>query len=142
VFPGKDGERVYNQFDWLFAQLPLAIRLGKRTLGMHGDISPRLGSLDSIRNIQRPFQDPDDNTLAFDLLWSDPDPKFSDFAFNKKRKRSYYFGKDAVEARCEKHNINMIVRAHEPPLPGYLTTIFLAPGNTDLEVGTINIGAC
>lgn len=44
--------RLFKMFNELFAYFPLAALVRKRILCMHGGLSPRLNSLDDIRNVQ------------------------------------------------------------------------------------------
>ncbi|CAI5437464.1 unnamed protein product [Caenorhabditis angaria] len=142
----KDGIEVWNRFNEAFAWMPLAGLVGTKILCMHGGISPHLKSLDDIRNIKRPLSKPLDNTLAFDLMWSDPLIDFSIgkmkentcesslFIPNAHRSCSVSFSEKAVQECCKKLNINLIVRAHQVFDVGFrffadkkLITIFSAP---------------
>ncbi|KAI6225600.1 Serine/threonine-protein phosphatase [Aphelenchoides besseyi] len=67
-----DAETVWQAFNEFFACLPIAALVQNRILCMHGGLSSHLTSLDDIRNIKRPLEDPSTNPLACDLLWSDP----------------------------------------------------------------------
>ena len=71
--PAKGDANVYMHFKRVFMQLPLAAIIGKRILGMHGGISPKLKSLQDIVEIKRPIDDFVVGSLACDLVWSDPD---------------------------------------------------------------------
>lgn len=78
---------------------------------MHGGLSPQLKSLDQLRNLQRPIV-PQQNTLQFDLLWSDPS------FFNRgwqpnNRGASFTFGQDVVVQMCKALDLDLIVRAHQ-----------------------------
>ena len=71
--------------------------------------------------------------ILCDLLWADPDMYTSGWAENP-RGVSYTFGEDIIELFCEKHDIDLIVRAHQVVEEGYeffanrnLVTIFSAP---------------
>jgi serine/threonine-protein phosphatase PP1 catalytic subunit len=52
---------------------------------MHGGISPKLQTIDDIRQIRLPIDDPAAGTLEEDLMWADPEPNMTGFEFNKPR---------------------------------------------------------
>ena len=71
--------------------------------------------------------------LLCDLLWSDPEADISGWAEND-RGVSYTFGADVVSKFLQKHDYDLIVRAHQVVEDGYeffadrqLVTIFSAP---------------
>ncbi|RCN48888.1 hypothetical protein ANCCAN_04997 [Ancylostoma caninum] len=55
-----------------FAAMPFTGLVAGKILCMHGGLSPKLKSLDQLRQITRPI-DPPNPSLHIDLLWSDPD---------------------------------------------------------------------
>uniref|UniRef100_A0A914YWP2 Serine/threonine specific protein phosphatases domain-containing protein n=1 Tax=Panagrolaimus superbus TaxID=310955 RepID=A0A914YWP2_9BILA len=133
-FNEDDANILWKSFNDLFAYLPLAAIIHGRILCMHGGIGPTLNSLDDIRNIKRPLEEPNVNQLACDLLWADPIIDLKGFVPNTVRGVSVYFGEDAVISLCEKLKIDLIVRAHQMMLNGdgfyckrKLLTIFSAP---------------
>ena len=112
-FPEDEAHILYEAFNDLFGYLPLAALIQKKILCMHGGISPMLNSLDDIRNIKRPLEDPNNNQLACDLLWADPMIDLKGFVPNTLRGVSNFFGEDTVVEVCEKLKIDLIVRAHQ-----------------------------
>ncbi|CAJ0569845.1 unnamed protein product, partial [Mesorhabditis spiculigera] len=131
-----DADALWHSFNNAFAMLPLAAMIGKKILCMHGGISPELHSLEDIRAIKRPLEDPASypTTLAVDLLWADPMIGLSGWVPNHVRGVSCYFGEDRVEAICKQLGLELIVRAHQMMQNGYhffcnrkLITIFTAP---------------
>lgn len=78
---------------------------------MHGGLSPDLKNLDNIRNIARPVDVPDQGLLC-DLLWADPDRDVEGWGEND-RGVSYTFGADKVAEYLEKHDLDLICRAHQ-----------------------------
>ena len=87
---------------------------------------------DQIRNIQRPTDVPDSGLLC-DLMWSDPEADIAGWAEND-RGVSYTFGADVVGKFLNKHDYDLVVRAHQVVEDGYeffadrqLVTIFSAP---------------
>ncbi|KAI6215382.1 hypothetical protein M3Y94_00379200 [Aphelenchoides besseyi] len=133
-FNESDAETLWRAFNDLFACLPLAALVHNRILCMHGGLSSHLNSLDDIRNIKRPLDDPSTNPLACDLLWSDPMVDLSGYQPNTVRGVSVYFGEDAVINACNRMHLYIIVRAHQMMLNGYgffcrrkLVTVFSAP---------------
>ncbi|KAI6188515.1 Serine/threonine-protein phosphatase [Aphelenchoides besseyi] len=133
-FGEADAETLWRAFNELFAYLPLAALVQNRILCMHGGLSSHLNSLDDIRNIKRPIEDPSTNALACDLLWSDPMVDLSGYQPNAVRGVSVFFGEDTVINACNRMQLYFIVRAHQMMLNGYgffcrrkLVTLFSAP---------------
>lgn len=99
---------------------------------MHGGLSPELKSLEQIKKISRPTDVPDTGLLC-DLLWADPDKDISGWGEND-RGVSYTFGPDCVTEFLQKHDLDLVCRAHQVVEDGYeffarrqLVTIFSAP---------------
>ncbi|CCD64197.1 Serine/threonine-protein phosphatase [Caenorhabditis elegans] len=136
----KDGFEIWEKFNEVFSFMPLACLVGGRILCMHGGISEKLESLDSIDSIVRPL--PEVTDLAQDLLWSDPmdvqtlasisdTPKY---AKNIVRGLAHSFNDAAVRDVCRRLNLHLVVRAHQMIPEGFkfnsdrkLLTIFSAP---------------
>ncbi|KAI6208836.1 Serine/threonine-protein phosphatase [Aphelenchoides besseyi] len=85
---------LYQHFNSVFAEMPLAAIVSGKILCMHGGLSPHLNSLDDVRKIQRPLTVV--KGLAQDLLWADPEAGVAGFAPNKVRATSHVFGETAV----------------------------------------------
>ncbi|KAJ1258173.1 hypothetical protein BS78_10G054500 [Paspalum vaginatum] len=124
--------RLWKIFTECFNCLPVAALIDDKILCMHGGLSPDLKNMDQIRNIARPVDVPD-NGLLCDLLWSDPDKEVDGWGEND-RGVSYTFGADKVEEFLQKHDLDLICRAHQVVEDGYeffakrqLVTIFSAP---------------
>ncbi|GMT32999.1 hypothetical protein PFISCL1PPCAC_24296, partial [Pristionchus fissidentatus] len=147
---------MFNHFSDMFAHMPLAVLIGGQILGMHGGISPKLRSLQDIVDIERPIVEFMNNTLACDLVWSDPatasKKDIRGFKPNLEREPTagigQLFGKDAVRNICEKVGVNMIIRGHQAPLHGYslfadnlMITLFSAPGYKGKTPENTNMGA-
>ncbi|KAI4301981.1 hypothetical protein L6164_035207 [Bauhinia variegata] len=86
----------------------------------------------NIRNLQRPTDVPDTGLLC-DLLWSDPSKDVQGWGMND-RGVSFTFGADKVSEFLQKHDLDLICRAHQVVEDGYeffanrqLVTIFSAP---------------
>ncbi|ERN04301.1 serine/threonine-protein phosphatase PP1 [Amborella trichopoda] len=124
--------RLWKVFTDCFNCLPVAAVIDDKILCMHGGLSPELESLDQIRSIERPVDVPDQGLLC-DLLWADPDREIKGWGEND-RGVSYTFGADKVAEFLEKHDLDLICRAHQVVEDGYeffadrrLVTIFSAP---------------
>lgn len=99
---------------------------------MHGGLSPDLDTLDQLKKIVRPTEVPD-NGLLCDLLWADPEKLAGGWGENE-RGVSVTFSHDIVEAFLDKHDLDLICRAHQVVENGYdffanrqLVTLFSAP---------------
>lgn len=102
--------KLWRAFCDVFNCLPAACLVDDKILCMHGGLSPDFENLDSIRNLKRPTEVPE-NGLLCDLLWSDPDREAELYAPND-RGVSYIFGEVIVKRFMAKHNLDLICRAH------------------------------
>jgi serine/threonine-protein phosphatase PP1 catalytic subunit len=88
--------------------------------------------MEQIRRIMRPTDVPDTGLLC-DLLWSDPDKDVQGWGEND-RGVSFTFGADIVSKFLNRHDLDLICRAHQVVEDGYeffakrsLVTLFSAP---------------
>ncbi|CAD5234216.1 unnamed protein product [Bursaphelenchus xylophilus] len=149
------GQQMYECFKTLFMNLPLAVLVGKRILGMHGGISPKMRCLQDIRNIKRPIDDFEVGSLECDLVWSDPDTGADTQGFRPNLEREpqhgigQLFGPESVKDACDRLGIDLMIRGHQAPLYGYaffaegrMMTLFSAPGYKGSNENDVNMGAC
>eukprot|EP00607_Mallomonas_marina_P008288 CAMPEP_0182418446 /NCGR_PEP_ID=MMETSP1167-20130531/2878_1 /TAXON_ID=2988 /ORGANISM="Mallomonas Sp, Strain CCMP3275" /LENGTH=172 /DNA_ID=CAMNT_0024592657 /DNA_START=609 /DNA_END=1127 /DNA_ORIENTATION=- len=112
--------------------MPVSAVVEDKILCMHGGLSPDLDHLSQVFDIPRPTDVPDEGLLC-DLLWSDPDQGVMGWGYNA-RGVSYTFGHDVIADFLERHELDLICRAHQVVEDGYefqaerqLVTIFSAP---------------
>ncbi|MCO5553081.1 hypothetical protein L7F22_006602 [Adiantum nelumboides] len=124
--------RLWKVFTDCFNCLPVAALIDEKILCMHGGLSPELNNLDQIRALPRPTDVPDQGLLC-DLLWADPERDISGWGEND-RGVSFTFGADRVNEFLQKHDLDLVCRAHQVVEDGYeffadrqLVTIFSAP---------------
>jgi serine/threonine-protein phosphatase PP1 catalytic subunit len=126
---------LWKAFGDAFNCLPVAAIIDEKILCMHGGLSPDLHRLDQINKITRPSSVPEAGLMC-DLMWSDPDPTADGWQEND-RGISYVFGNSVVTQFLEKHDIDLICRAHQVVENGFeffadqrLVTIFSVPNYT------------
>ncbi|KAG4908324.1 hypothetical protein JHK84_056853 [Glycine max] len=124
--------RLWKVFTECFNCLPVAALIDEKILCMHGGLSPELHNLNQIKSLPRPIEVPETGLLC-DLLWSDPSSDIRGWGEND-RGVSYTFGADRVTEFLQKHDLDLICRAHQVMEDGYeffanrqLVTIFSAP---------------
>lgn len=103
--------RLWKVFTDCFNCLPVSALIDDKILCMHGGLSPELKNMDQICAIARPV-DVSDHGLLCDLLWSDPDKEIEGWGEND-RGVSYTFGADKVAEFLQKHDLDLICRAHQ-----------------------------
>ena len=123
---------LWKAFTEMFNVLPVAAVVDDKILCMHGGLSPELTHLDQLRRVRRPCEVADSG-LVCDLLWADPEEGLVGWGQND-RGVSFTFGTDVVERFLEKHDLDLLCRAHQVVEDGYqffakrsLITIFSAP---------------
>jgi len=124
--------KLWKTFAACFNCLPIAALIDEKIFCMHGGLSPDINSMDQIRRIVRPTDIPDQGLLC-DLLWADPDREIQGWKVND-RGVSYIFGEDVVSGFLQKHDLDLVCRAHQVVEDGYeffskrkLVTVFSAP---------------
>ena len=109
-------EQIFEEYMETFDMLPVASIVNGLYLSMHGGISHRLTSVETINTIERRMEPPDDTLLA-DLLWADPAKGrthlTTTFTVNHERGISVYFGKAPLKALLKKERLRAVVRAHQ-----------------------------
>jgi serine/threonine-protein phosphatase PP1 catalytic subunit len=157
--------KLWKAFTGCFSALPVAAVVAGRIFCAHGGLSPQLRCLEDILAIKRPTPArlPDSGLLC-DLLWADPDEGTTDadvvngmagFKKNTDRGCSVMFGPGALSAFLEKHDLDLVCRAHQVVEDGYeffagaaaerqLVTVFSAPnycGEFDNAGAVLTVGA-
>lgn len=124
--------KLWKTFCDSFNHMPVAAVVNERILCMHGGLSPELQALEQIRQLPRPCDVPESGLLC-DLLWSDPSPETTLWG-DSDRGVSFTFGIEVVRSFLRKHDLDLIVRAHQVVEDGYeffggrmLVTVFSAP---------------
>ena len=124
--------KIWKTFIDTFNTLPIAAIVANKIFCVHGGLSPSLAHMDEIRAISRPTDVPDYGLLN-DLLWSDPADTMNDWEDNE-RGVSYCFGKNVIHQFLQKHDFDLVCRAHMVVEDGYeffndrtLVTVFSAP---------------
>jgi len=124
---------LWKEFCNVFDCMPVCGLIEDKIMCMHGGISPQLDDFDEVRMITRP-QDVPHRGILCDLLWADPEP--GGFMGWKPSERgvSYVFGPDVVKDFVQRHDLDLICRAHQVVEDGYeffadrhLVTVFSAP---------------
>ncbi|EGR27270.1 protein phosphatase 2a catalytic subunit, putative [Ichthyophthirius multifiliis] len=122
---------VWKYFTEVFDYLPLTSLVEGKIFCLHGGLSPSLDTLDSIRQLDRVQEIPQEGPMC-DLLWSDPD-NISGWR-RSPRGAGFIFGQEISEQFNHNNNLIKIARAHQLAMEGYiethdknLVTIFSAP---------------
>lgn len=104
--------KLYKEFNIIFSYLPFAALIKGKILCMHGGISPKLHTIDDIRRISLPVEDPPLNSIEQDLLWADPAFGLNGFDHNRLRevrflscvsKYDYRFLLSLAKTKCENY---------------------------------------
>jgi len=124
--------KIWKTFCSVFDCLPCTAVIDDKIICMHGGLSPELMKLEQISDIRRPCDVPDVGLLC-DLLWADPDQSSETYQHND-RGVSFTFGSNIVKEFLNKHDLDLVVRAHQVVEDGYeffagreLVTVFSAP---------------
>ena len=101
---------VWRYFTNLFDFLPLSATIDNKIFCLHGGLSPKLKTLDHIRDLNRLQEIPHSGPMC-DLLWSDPEDLVG--WAESARGAGYIFGNDVTKEFLRTNGLNQIVRAHQ-----------------------------
>ena len=109
IFVGKKNFsiKVWKIFNECFKYLPVAALINSKIFCIHGGLSPDLENFEQIKNLERPYDDPQKGLLC-DLIWSDPLEEHDGWE-ESRRGISFQFGADIVSNFREKNNLSLIV---------------------------------
>lgn len=113
----KLSHTIWPLFCTTFDALPLAAVINSTIFCVHGGISPDLFSIHQIREIDRPFDIPQ-NGLVTDLLWSDPNPNVEEYG-QSSRGSTVTWGLSPVKKFMQDNKLTMVVRGHQVALNGF-----------------------
>lgn len=124
--------KIWKTFVDTFNTLPIASTVAGKIFCVHGGLSPSLSHMSDVRGIVRPTDVPDYGLLN-DLLWSDPAEMDEEWEANE-RGVSYCFNKQVILDFLQRHDLDLVCRAHMVVEDGYeffsdriLVTVFSAP---------------
>jgi len=132
----KYDEDLYQLFCEAFCLLPLCHVINNKVFCVHGGLFSQDNiTLDQIRKVNRE-QEPPDEGLMTEMLWSDPQPKRG--RMPSKRGVGVAFGQDVTENFLQTNDLKLVIRSHEMKEEGYevehsgqLVTVFSAPNYCD-----------
>lgn len=101
---------VWKNLTDIFDHLPLTGLIENELFCLHGGLSPKLNTLNSIREIDRIQEVPHEGPMC-DLLWSDPDDNAG--WGPSPRGAGFIFGKDVSQQFNHVNGLKTIVRAHQ-----------------------------
>ena len=110
--------QMWNDFQELFAWMPLAAIIDNSIICVHGGISPFIKKADEIEAIKRPIYDYDNAPLIADLVWSDPDDRIAGFT-ESQRGSGVMFGAQVLKNFLMESNLKLLIRAHQCVADGY-----------------------
>lgn len=108
LYEEKDAYNVWNKFNEIFSLMPYGCLVNGKILAIHGGLPSGLTSLKQIGSLPKGETDPTD-TIAFQLLWNDPDEGVKGFAPSPRGKEVMLFGREPVESFEKKNRISLII---------------------------------
>lgn len=113
----KYSSDVYAKFIDCFRYMPFAAVINGRIFCTHGGISPDVGTLEQIEELEKPMYI-NESLISNGLLWSDPRADIDDYQEND-RGAGYYYSEKNLDEFLKKNKLEMLIRSHEPCCLGY-----------------------
>jgi diadenosine tetraphosphatase ApaH/serine/threonine PP2A family protein phosphatase len=101
-----------------FDLLPMSSVVNGRIFATHGGLSPEIATIEQISLFPRQLDLPTYGELC-DLAWSDPDDTVRGWGVSP-RGAGWLFGIDPARQFCQVNKIELITRAHQLVMAGYL----------------------
>ena len=113
----KMNKQIHKFFCMAFNQMPLCALIDCHIFCVHGGIGPEVNSLQQIENMDRFGEVPEEGPMS-DLLWSDPNPKTTDWEPSD-RGSTYFWGLIPAKKFMLDNNLDLIVRGHQVANEGF-----------------------
>jgi len=110
----KNSVQLFERYNELFSFMPYSVLLKENgILALHGGLATKLKKLHELNNIRKGDLIPKD-TIAFQILWNDPNDEVQSMKFlkSKRGENCFYFGRDIVEDFLSSNNLCYIIRGH------------------------------
>lgn len=107
-------ELMWQQFNDIFAFLPLAAVIDSKYILLHAGISDKFTSLSTISKLDLPIYKYDDNPIVESLVWSDP--SFIDMLEGEPtgRGRGSFFSLITLKEFLRECQFKCLIRGHQP----------------------------
>lgn len=116
----------------MFDVLPIAAVVNDKIFCVHGGLSPDLPSVDTLFNLQRNIEIPQNGPLC-DLVWSDPDETEDGWHVNSRGAgyvsvrvrhgqsdvRLQMFGQESTQKFLRQNDLEMVCRSHQLVMEGF-----------------------
>lgn len=116
---GSKGEELFQKFNEIFSQMPIAmIADDNKLIMLHGGIPIDAESVKDFDNIPKGIRESYENTLLLQILWNDPF-EGKGYAPSFRGPGIYLFGEDIFDKFMRNSDAEMMVRAHQVFQRGY-----------------------
>ncbi len=106
------GLDLYNPAAETFSFMPYAALIEENKIALHGGLAKGLSKIEQIGEIPKGDTEPK-HSIAFQILWNDPDESIEWFDQNIRGPGIYRFGKRALVDFFSKNGLEMLFRAHQ-----------------------------
>ncbi|EAX98729.1 Ser/Thr protein phosphatase, putative [Trichomonas vaginalis G3] len=107
-----NSQALFEKFIEVFDYTPMGALINSSILCVHGGIGPQFTSLKQISNIKRPFSRVHKNSVAMDLLWSDPFQEATQYEKNLRGFGNLFGKKHLIDFETE-NKLSLVIRGHE-----------------------------
>jgi hypothetical protein len=138
IYGIRAGRDVFDDLCGVWPWMPIAARIGRMAVAVHGGVGPTL-SLAALDRVQRPVSEWSSRLVA-DAVWSDPGDGPALFE-ESSRGLGKIFSADATAGFLRREGVGMLVRSHSAISGGVFwehqrmcVTVFSAAGYCDSDV--------
>lgn len=108
---------IYKEFNSLFDMFPLAAVIDGKVFSVHGGISPKLPSIETLNTIDR-YKEPPVSGIVADLLWSDPAECDMQSFEASSRGSGVLFGETQCKEFLRLNDLEFMTRSHQLVMEG------------------------
>ena len=102
---------IFDEINSLFNLLPIGARIYDKLFCIHAGIGPSFLNINSLSSLDKPITSFETPILS-PAVWSDPSSDRNGFV-SSPRGQGFLFGSDALQAFCNKNNVQVLIRGHQ-----------------------------